>query len=136
MLTGGPGRSEIGVGMVVGRDSSSSLLDLFVFLKMPLNMFSRNPFFASLTVGTLFSLFIVVIDPRETGLTSTISISICAGVVPDAGTMESNVMPYSCIEGFEGITTNRRFGSGFDAFRIGMGNPFACACRTSREFCC
>jgi hypothetical protein len=77
----------------------------------------------------------VATDPRDGGgRTSMSSFSICAAATGVAGTIESKVIPYSWVDGLLGITTNRRFGSGFEALRMGIGKPFVCAYRISTIF--
>src|SRR5271170_194847 len=118
-----------GVGAGKGAAVDSGFFDLLLLLpKTPLKILNLNPFFSSFMDTTLTSLVAVAIDPRDPGLgTSIMSCSIDGTLKGLAGTIESKVTPYSCTEGLEGITINRRFGNGFEAFKIGIGNPFSCA---------
>ena len=79
-----------------GSGDASFFFDLLLLPNTPLKIFNRKPFFSSLTLIMLVSLLtMVVLDPRDGGVTWIISFSTCGGVAGVAGTIESKVIPYS-----------------------------------------
>ena len=116
----------IGMGLdggdIVGE--ASSLLDLAVLGRIFLKKFRRlffSSFDEAIVLGTVLA---VNTEPRDTGCgISMSSFSIVGGEAGVAGTIESKVIPYSWVNGLDAMTTNRRFGKGFDAFNTGIGNP-------------